>query len=131
MVFVELPKFNKKLSELETVTDKWLYFMSYASQMEEIPPTMKSEAAIEQAFQVVNWVNLSQEELDVLEQREFFIRDMHRLVEVAEQKAEKKGIEKVAQQLLDILDDETISQKTGLTLAEVQQLRQSQRTSDR
>ncbi len=51
-------------------------------------------------------------------------------VEVAEQKAEERDIEKgivaVARQLLDVLDDETISQKTGLTLKEVQQLRQSQ-----
>ena len=134
LVFVELPKFKKDLSELQTLTDKWLYFMRYASELEEIPQTMKVEPAIKQAFQVANRVNLSQEELDELEQREFFVRDMHRLVEVAERKAEergekrgeKRGIEKVAQKLLDVLDNETISEKTGLSLEDIQKLRQSQ-----
>lgn len=130
LVFVELPKFEKKLSELETLTDKWLYFLRYASELDDVPAPMKDEPAIEQAFEVANRINLSQEELDALEQREFFVRDMHRLVEVAARKAaergEQRGIEKVARQLLDVLDDETISEKTGLTLAEVQGLRQSQ-----
>ncbi len=145
LVFVELPKFKKNLAELQTLTDKWLYFMRYASELEEIPPTMKSEVAIEQAFQVANWVNLSQEELDELEKREFFVRDMHRLVEVAEQNAKEtgrqegieagrqegieagrqEGIEAVAKKLLGLLDDETISQKTGLALDEVRKLHQS------
>ena len=26
LVFVELPKFNKSLDELETLVDKWIYF---------------------------------------------------------------------------------------------------------
>ncbi len=150
LVFVELPKFKKTVETLETIMDKWLYFMRYASELEEIPGVMKMEPAIEQAFQIANRVNLSQEELDELERREFFVRDMHRLVEVAEQKAEEKGIKEgikegkregkregikegkkekaieIAIKLLDVLDDETISQKTELTLDEVRKLRQSQ-----
>ncbi len=181
LVFVELPKFDKPLSALQTLTDKWLYFMQYASELEEVPPLMKDEPAIEQAFQVANRVNLSQSELDELEKREFFVRDMHRLVEVAERKAQERGYQKgrqtgieqgrqegieqgrqegveqgrqegveqgrqegveqgrqegveqgrqqeklnLARQLLDILDDDIISQKTGLSLDEVKQLRDS------
>lgn len=30
MIFVELPKFPKKLEELETITDKWIYFVKSA-----------------------------------------------------------------------------------------------------
>ena len=138
LVFVELPKFKKNLAELQTVTDKWLYFMRYANELDDVPQTMKSEPAIEQAFQVANRVNLSQDELDDLEKREFFVRDMRHLVEVAEQKAEERGMERgmergrqeekieLAKQLLDILADEIISEKTGLALGEVQKLRQSQ-----
>ncbi len=130
LVFVELPKFKKELTKLQTVTDKWLYFMRYANELDDIPQTMKSEPAIEQAFQVANRVNLSQDELDALEQREFFVRDMHRLVETAVQKAiqetEMKRSLEIAHQLLDILDDETLSEKTGLSLKDIQKLRQSQ-----
>ncbi len=31
LVFVELPKFTKELEQLETLTDKWLYFMKSGS----------------------------------------------------------------------------------------------------
>ncbi len=122
LVFVELPKFEKSLPALQTLTDKWLYFMRYAGELDDVPQTMKVEPAIKQAFQIANRVNLSQDELDALEQREFFVRDMHRLVEVA---VKKKALE-IAQQFLDIADNETISQRTGLSLEEVQQLRHSQ-----
>ncbi len=36
----------------------------------------------------------------------------------------EEGRRKIAQQLLDILDDQTIAKKTGLSVEEVQQLRQ-------
>ncbi len=141
LVFIELPKFKKSLSELQTLTDKWLYFMRYASELDDIPQTMKGEPALAQAFQIANRVNLSQAELDALEQQEFFVRDMNRLVEIAEQKAKEKGKKEgkeegkkegkrekaieIAIQFLDIVADEIISEKTGLTLDEVRKLRQS------
>lgn len=105
---------------------------------------MEQEPPIALAFEVANRVNLSQEESDDLEKREFFVQDMARLVEQAVAKAEKKatekaeknaekalekghkeGVETVARQLLDILDDETISQKSGLTVDQVRTLRQT------
>ena len=186
LVFVELPKFTKDLDELETLTDKWLYFMRYASELEEIPVTMKSEPAIEQAFTVANYINLRPEEYDELLERSLFVNSMNATVEEVEEKAQqaeekaqqaeekaqqaeekaqqaeekaqqaeeeaqqakeeaqqakeeaqqakeeaqqakedgkRQGVEEVAYNLLDVLDDETISQKTGLSLAEVQKLR--------
>ncbi len=122
------------IETLETIMDKWLYFMRYASELKEIPSVMKIEPAIDKAFQIANRVNLSQEELDELEKREFFVRDMYRLVEVAEQKAEEKGKKEgkkekaieIALQFLDVVADEIISEKTGLTLDEVRKLGQSQ-----
>ncbi len=133
LVFVELTKFKKKLTELETIMDKWLYFLRYADQLDDVPQTMKVEPAIDEAFQIANWVNMSQEEVDELEKRKFFTGTIQRLTEAArkaeqlakEQRKEgiEEGIKKVAIQLLDVLDDETISQKTGLSLEEVQNLR--------
>lgn len=114
--------------------------MRYASQLDDVPSVMEQEPPIALAFEVANRVNLSQEESDDLEKREFFVQDMARLVEQAVAKAEKKaekalekelekgrkeGVEAVACQLLDILDDETISQKSGLTVDQVRTLRQT------
>jgi predicted transposase/invertase (TIGR01784 family) len=40
LVFIELPKFTKELSQLETLADKWIYFMKYANTLTQVPQTM-------------------------------------------------------------------------------------------
>jgi predicted transposase/invertase (TIGR01784 family) len=37
LIFIELPKFNKELAELEDITDQWLYFVKNAGDLDLIP----------------------------------------------------------------------------------------------
>ncbi|MCU0547078.1 MAG: Rpn family recombination-promoting nuclease/putative transposase [Oscillatoriaceae cyanobacterium Prado104] len=119
LLFVELPKFTKELSQLETLADKWIYFIKYANTLTQVPQIMDSIPEIHQAFDIANQVNLSPEELAELESREMFIYDQQGALIKARQE-EKQAI---ARQLLDRLDDETISQTTGLSIEEVRNLR--------
>jgi len=119
LVFVELPKFTKELSQLETLVDKWIYFMKYANTLTQVPPTMDIVPEIHQAFDIANQVNLSADQLEDLERQEMFIYDQQGALLKA-RKEEKLGI---ARQLLDRLDDETISQTTGLSIEEIRNLR--------
>lgn len=66
--FVELPKFVKKEHELQTVTDKWVYFLKHADELEAVPSVIHEEA-IKEAFEVVNRIHWSQEELDYYDRR--------------------------------------------------------------
>ncbi|XZO00895.1 MAG: Rpn family recombination-promoting nuclease/putative transposase [Microcoleus sp.] len=75
LVFVELPKFNKTLEELSNITDKWLYFLRKAPDLEVIPASMSIVPEIEKAFTIADRVNLSLEEIDDLEKREQFERE--------------------------------------------------------
>jgi predicted transposase/invertase (TIGR01784 family) len=50
LVFIELPKFNKELSDLVTLTDKWIYFLKNTSNLEMVPETMGTVPEIERAF---------------------------------------------------------------------------------
>jgi predicted transposase/invertase (TIGR01784 family) len=133
LVFVELPKFKKSLEELETVGDKWLYFLSHANKLQTVPTTMEQEPAINHAFQVAQQSRLTRKELEVLEKREMFLHDNRNAILYAEQKGRKEGKQEgrheaaiaIAQQLLDVLDLETIAQKTGLSLAELRSLKPS------
>lgn len=75
MVFVELPKFHKELVELETLTDKWIYFMKNTSNLETVPETMGTVPEIQKAFGIANQANLNRQELEDLEKREMFIED--------------------------------------------------------
>ena len=75
LVFVELPKFNKTLEELTNITDKWLYFLRKAPDLEVVPASMSIVPEIEKAFTIADRVNLSLEEIDDLEKREQFERE--------------------------------------------------------
>ncbi|MEK0180424.1 MAG: Rpn family recombination-promoting nuclease/putative transposase [Oscillatoriales cyanobacterium] len=119
LVFVELPKFTKELSELETLVDKWIYFIKYANTMTKIPETMDVVPEIHQAFDIANQVNLNPDELEAIEREEMFIYDQ----QGALLKAVKESNMAIARRLLDRLDDETISQTTGLSIEEVRNLR--------
>jgi predicted transposase/invertase (TIGR01784 family) len=125
LVFVELPKFKKTLDEIETVSDKWIYFLRYASQLQSVPPSMGDEPAIEHAFQVAQQSKLTRKELEIVEKSQMLLHDNRNALLYAEQQGKLKAKLEIAKQLLDVLDVETIAQKTGLTVAEIESLRSS------
>ena len=69
LIFVELPKFKKKLEELKSLTDKWIFFLKETATLEEIPPTLGEVPEIERAFDFANQANLTVKELEDLQQR--------------------------------------------------------------
>ena len=69
LVFLELPKFQKTEDELETITDKWLYFLKNAGRLDSVPATLASEAAIGKAFGIANEAGLTKEELEAQHRR--------------------------------------------------------------
>jgi predicted transposase/invertase (TIGR01784 family) len=136
LVFVELPKFHQALSQVQGLTEQWIYFLQNARSMASVPTSMQTVPAIQQAFTVANQANLSPEELEDLEQREMFIHDQRNAVVkgtkqgLAQGRAEGRQEAKleIAQRLLPSLDDATIAQMTDLTIAQVQQLRQQSKS---
>ncbi len=139
LVFVELPKFQKQLAELATITDKWLYFLKTARKLDVVPPVMEEVPAIKKAFAIANQSNLSREELDDFEHHEFFIHDQRNAIKKGIKQGLEQGIKQgieqgieqgkleakleIAKQLLNVLDDDAISQTTGLSQEQVSGLR--------
>ena len=138
LVFVELPKFTKELEQLETITDKWIYFIKYARSLDSVPENMEDNPQLNHAFEIANQANLSPEELEDFERREMFIYDQQGAVNLgmeqgrAEGKAEgraegqKEQQLAIARNLLERLDDEVIAQTTGLSLETIRDLRREQ-----
>lgn len=140
LIFIELPKFNKKLDELENLTDKWVYFMKNAPSLEVVPQTMETVSEIQQAFAIADETNLNAEELKDLESRERYIQDQQGVLLKGIEEGLAKGREEgrkeglalgmrekalsIARQLLNVLDNQTISQTTGLSVEDVQNLRE-------
>lgn len=128
LVFVELPNFNKELTQLETITDKWIYFLKTARSLETVPEEIGEIPEIQKAFAIANRSNLTREELEDLSQREIYIQDQRNAITKAVKQGREEGKREkaleIAKRLIDVgLDDQTISQTTGLNLEEVRNLR--------
>ena len=83
----------------------------------------KTNDNIDKAFEILENISLSKEERALYLSREMALHDeATRLDDAKEEGRAEKGLES-AKNLLDVLDDETISLKTGLTIEKIQQLR--------
>ncbi|NJN29619.1 MAG: Rpn family recombination-promoting nuclease/putative transposase [Synechococcales cyanobacterium RM1_1_8] len=130
LIFVELPKFERAIEAVTGLAEQWLFFLKNAKQLQEVPGSFGEVPALRQAFELASQANLTPEELEDLEQREMFIHDQRNAVRLALrqgiEQGDRQAQRRIAQELLNLLDDTTISQTTGLSLAEVQALRQAE-----
>ena len=94
LIFVELPKFQKTLSELKGLTDKWIYFLKEAASLDGIPESLGEVVEIEQALNIANFINMSPEELEVVENRGIAMQDERGRIAYAEQLGVARGIVK-------------------------------------
>ena len=126
--FIELPKFTKELEELESILDKWIYFLKYANNLSLIPEEYKNIEEFQEAFTIATQTNWNKEELKVYEYMAIKEFDEINALRTAERKGIEKGIEKekinIAKNLLksDVSVD-TIILTTGLTLVQIDKLK--------
>ena len=133
-IYIEMPKFNKTEEELETHFDKWLFAIKNLYKLDDIPGKLREEI-FEKFFEIAEIAHMAPEERTTYESSLKYYRDMNNVVETAKgegwqegleegmekgmEKGEKKKSIEIARNLLDLLDVETISAKTGLTVAEI------------
>ena len=90
--FAELPKFKKTEGELVTVEEKWLYFLKNAHQLETIPEVIH-EAALREAFEVLNRLNWDKASLERYDYRGIQIQDEMQRVRYGYSKGRQEGRE--------------------------------------
>lgn len=89
LIFIELPKFVKTEAELETVQDKWLYFIKNAGDLDYIPNNLDQE--LKKAFNVANEANLSVEELELQHKKKDWIYIQKSSIEFATKTGLRQG----------------------------------------
>jgi len=121
--FIELPKFNKKLNELETILDKWIYFIKYAQDLTMIPKEFANIEEFREAFEEAmqyKWDKKEQEVYEYIGLKEY--DEIHAL-ETAKKEGKLEAKIEIAKNLLNIgLDKENIAKSTGLKIAEIEKL---------
>lgn len=90
--FIELPKFKLELDELKTLTEKWVYFIKNAENLEVVPDNIH-DAGLKSAYEEANIQTWTQEELDAYEYAFMREEDERARLDKAEQKGMEKGQE--------------------------------------
>lgn len=131
--FLELPKFKKKIDQLDGIIDKWMYFFKNAKNTSEadLAKIIGNDAIIERAFSELNRFSWSEEEMNTYEQAEKHEKDylasMAYQFDAGMEKGEQIGIDKnsrvVAKELIkEGMPLEKISKVTKLAMEIVKEL---------
>ncbi len=94
--FIELPKFKKELSEVTTLTDKWIYFIKNSENLDVVPDNV-NDKGLKTAYVEANIGTWTTEELAAYDYA-FMQEETARAVF---DKAVQKGLAKAKKQLLE------------------------------
>lgn len=147
-VFLELGRFRKRLWELESVFDKWMYLLKHIHEMEEIPEKF-ADPLFRRLFLLSEIGNFTAEEYQHYQKSLTNMGDYDNIINTAVEEAEKRGMSagleqgriegeavgrtkgreegkvETARNLLALgVDIETISKATGLDAGEIEALRE-------
>jgi predicted transposase/invertase (TIGR01784 family) len=120
--FIELPKFKLEPHALQTLTEKWVYFIKNAENLEVVPENIHDEG-LKSAYEEANIQTWTQEELDAYEYA--FMREEDERARL--DKAELKGkIALVIGMHEDGLEMARIAKIAKMTLHEVKEIIENQ-----
>lgn len=91
-IYLEMPKFNKELGELESLSDHWLYVIKNLAKLDEKPRELRAKI-FERFFKVAEIAGFSHEQRMAYEGSLKNMRDYANTISAAEEKGLKKGRE--------------------------------------
>ena len=128
--YLELLKFRKDFHEIATALDRWTAFLSMAHRLDrdDLPPSLREDELVRKAVVAVDRM-FDEEERQIYEIRMQTFADAESRIGSAFDHGKEIGREEerreLARKLLDVLDDDTVASKTGLSAEEVAGLRES------
>ncbi|MBN1970423.1 MAG: Rpn family recombination-promoting nuclease/putative transposase [Candidatus Delongbacteria bacterium] len=130
--FIELKKFGKDLKHLTDTLDRWITFLNKAHEYNRnnIPKELSVDIDVKKAIDKLEIMYLDDDEKLIYENERKIKLDKFEEIRTAEFKGIEKGREEgeklkaieIARNLLDVLDEEIISEKTGLSVEEIRKL---------
>ena len=122
-IYLEMPKFNKREDELETMFDKWLFVLRNLSSLFE-RPTALQERVFARLFEAAEIAKFSPTERNDYEESLKNFRDMYSVISTAEKKGHDRGLaegmEKGASQ--KALEIAAMMKVAGMPLTEISRL---------
>jgi len=126
-IYLEMPKFNKKIEELETRFEKWLFVLKNLHKLDRIPEKLKENIFL-QLFETAEISKFNQQEYQEYENSLKYYRDIKNSLDTAKEEGKIEGkiernIEIAKNGLKEGLSLELIMKLTGLTEKEINELK--------
>ncbi|MEM9338780.1 MAG: Rpn family recombination-promoting nuclease/putative transposase, partial [Bacteroidota bacterium] len=134
-IYLTMTRFDKKLKELETKFDKWLYVIKNLHKLDRLPDELR-EGVFEKVFERSEIAKLSREELMDYENSLKVYRDLNNVIDYSYDKGREEGREeekknselekrKIVENMIKLgFDNPTISKATELDEHEIEKIRQ-------
>ena len=121
-IYLEMPKFTKRESELETMFDKWMFVLHNLSRLLERPVALQ-DRVFQKLFDQAEIARYSESERRQYEESKKIFWDNYSTLKTAEEKGLKKGLQKGMQKGIEKEKKETVRrlQAMGLTLEQIAQ----------
>jgi predicted transposase/invertase (TIGR01784 family) len=121
-IYLELNKFVKEGTELETDLDKWLYVLKNMSRMDKIPAYLR-KPIFEKLFNIAEYSNFTREEKTMYDSSLKYKWDNKNVLDYALKEGEHKKALEIARELKkEGLDIAFIAKTTKLSIEEIEKL---------
>ncbi|NJN26993.1 MAG: PD-(D/E)XK nuclease family transposase [Cyclobacteriaceae bacterium] len=126
-IYLEMPKFNKTVDQLETRFEKWLYVLRNLNRLDKVPDKLR-ETIFDRLFQAAEIARFTPDQVRSYEDSLKYYRDLKNSLDTAREEGMEegieKGIEKVAKNALKLGKSiEEIMALTSLTREQIDKLR--------
>jgi predicted transposase/invertase (TIGR01784 family) len=123
LIYLEMPHFTKKVEDLETQEDKWLFVLKNLPLLEIIPERLKDKI-FTKLFETADMTNYTPNLLTQYQDSLRDYRDLKNAMDTYKQEGRQEKEAEIALNLLKKgLDDAFIHETTGLPLEEITKMR--------
>ncbi len=124
--FIELKKFTKEIHELESLIEKWVFFIKHADELEVIPDNVDDDGLME-AYKDADRHNWKKEELIAYDNASIAEQDERGKMKLIADRAKKEGIEENTYRVIERcwkkkMPAEDIAEITNLTVMEISEI---------
>ncbi|MBN2743434.1 MAG: PD-(D/E)XK nuclease family transposase [Marinilabiliaceae bacterium] len=122
-IYLEMPKFNKTIDELETRFDKWLFVLKNLNKLERIPDKLR-ENIFGKLFETAEIARFTPEQARSYEDSLKYYRDLRNSLDTARDEGKNEEKMDVALRALKKgLSSKDIAELTGLPESEIEKMR--------
>lgn len=118
-IYLEMPKFNKTVDQLETRFDKWLYLIRNLNRLDKIPEKLK-ERIFEKTFEVAEIAKFTPDQVRSYEDSLKYYRDLKNSLDTA---SDERAIDIANNMIKKGYDTSEIMELTGLSAQQIEKLR--------